>query len=285
MSTPSASVSSSSRPSVDIDNFVSALTCPIDHTPLREAMNLHPCADKISKSALEKIPKRPDGTFPCPFCRCTITGSTPDNFVRNLVEMVVGKKQNLLATAAALIKPQEGFFNESTPYPGNSSKFHVEGGAWQANLQHGVYLVREMVFKTQTIDPLIDEVRLCGYEKGKISLGIIFRRENRDILYSYLKQLSFTSHDLSYSAISYYFTHPIELKLIYNVLVKNNQFPEAELLLMHKVIEAGNWETITPLAAENQNTLESSSRDVRRRRLSRSSDSEYIQITDERKTR
>lgn len=236
-----------------ISNFSNTLQCPVMITPLADAVMLIPCGHTISEIAANNIYREmrivngretAGNQAPCVICRAQVTAYHPNHAIRSLVGMLLEG----LPLASAQLSADEEKNLDAIPFPGLGAKFVLTEGDWNIN-DSGSYLVRSLCFTSHTEGSLFQAMNVLGYRDGSVHISISFRENNRKAGMDYLSACGIDLDYYTRNVSKYYKSELIHNKLLFRILAKHNDIPADKFLLIRDLVARGNWNNVTPLAA------------------------------------
>lgn len=249
-----ASRNSAVSQSCDFNNFAKSLMCPVQLTPLKDAVILTPCGHTISEVAANSMycgtrdingNEIVETKKLCPLCRRTVQAYYPNLIMRSLVESTLGVKlEEPLPAASAIIKADEEKDLDSIPFPGIGAHFVLTRGNWDNLIRQG-NVVRELVFTSQTGNSFFKEMSIQGHEDGHVSIFIEFKREDSASI-TYLLDCGIAL-SCSQEMVGCYRSTESDTKLLFKILAKYNEIPADKLPLIRELVASGDWRTVTPL--------------------------------------
>lgn len=132
---------------------------------------------------------------------------------------------------------------ERIPFPGKSARFHLESGDWKIDQTSTSAKVRELEFLSDTEGSFFREVGIYGDREGHLKLMVIIDRTYTDIAWNYFEQVGVRRAFLGIVCTD---EHQ-EMKRLFSIVIENNTFPKKEIELVRKLVDAGEWKSVTPL--------------------------------------
>ncbi len=137
-------------------------------------------------------------------------------------------------------------------FPGERAKFEPTSQHWDSvNSTSLSEVVRSMGFLSTSSDSFFSAIAVDGYRSGRVALRVYIRHsEDRDLAKEYLQKegIVFNSNDVYSFASGFYKTEDVEnLKILFQILVKHNEIPQAQFKLIQSLVEKGDWKAVTPL--------------------------------------
>jgi hypothetical protein len=246
----------------DVDNFSNTLKCPVTLGPLTDAAMLIPCGHTISKVAADTIyqgihrNKEGNETVnkqdPCPLCRHTVTAYYPNRVMQSLVSIALNIKLGkvLPLVSAAILDDAEKNL-DTIPLPGLGAKFVLTTESWDPfDRDYGNDLVRKLLFKSQTQGSLFEEMEVLGYKDGGVALFLRFKK-NSETACNYLSScgINITNYNRNHG---FYRSNPNNNKLLFSIISKHNEIPANKFILIRDLVMSGDWNHVTPLAANER---------------------------------
>lgn len=228
------------------------MQCSVDFMPFLTAHVATPCGHSFNEASCVKLFGRivngacKTQNVPCPICRTIVTSYIPNYNLRSLVAEILQQpaaaepphKRQRAEPQQLPERPPEVVVAPppNVPvYPGPASHFIHNSGDWHHS-NSGAPLCKELRFKSQNPDALINEFELLGYNNGAIKLFIQFTR-NHVGLASYLRHHGIIVNGSTGLTDCYYAETPIQVKTLFNILATQNHIPQAQYDLMRPIVE------------------------------------------------
>lgn len=135
------------------------------------------------------------------------------------------------------------------PFPGKRANFRLKSGDWKVDLSSIDDLVRRLEFASETDQSFIEEVAICGYRKGEVKLQVVVNQSYEKIAASYFTQIGFGEWFEGYGCTV---DKSQGMENLFSIIAWNNTFPKTHRQLLEKLVKAGEWESVTPLAPDEK---------------------------------
>jgi len=130
---------------------------------------------------------------------------------------------------------------DKIPFPGAGAQFVWTSGHWT---YYNSSIVKFLKFKSITKDSLFTEVQILGYKSGDVLIKVHFREVDKKIAGKYLAESGVLIKNLDVN-FGYYISNLYDTKLLFDILVKHNEFPADKLSLIRSIV--GDSDHVKPV--------------------------------------
>lgn len=237
--------SAASASSFDAGNFLTMFQCAVSLTPLEKAVSLEPCMHKINEDIAQRhfgtiAPGQLKAAKACPICRQPVTAYYKDDLVQSITrELFKASKPDVLPQACARVEADgKTAIQEIIPFD-KVVKFKSEGD-WNT-INNDSRCCKELTFKATARGSIFEKISFWGRQDGTIELDLSIDSfaSNYSKFETYLAKAGIPRSCTL--PVGVYLTNLDLIRQLFKILCVNIGFPEKELALLRKVIEAGNW--------------------------------------------
>lgn len=224
------------KPYFDLESFNRSFECYIEKMPLTEAVTCVPCMHKINLTSAQYFLGSMEGDVcsnprPCGLCRRVIQAYYPDHTVSDFVKRVLDL-ENVIRENTVDKSEEEQKVEKEMAYPGKLGKFVFTGG------NRGIVFGPQMNFGNSESGAVLRAFQVFNHIGG-IALQVHFRPNDKLTTEYLLNQgMDLKESDIRKGTFLVFSTSD-QMKKLFAIVTKYNEFPEEHLLKMQAIVEAG----------------------------------------------